>query len=139
MKSQTKEFCRGFTLLEILIALSIFAITSSALIGSMTRQISQATLMQEMTIAHWVAVNDLNQLRLSEESDLNLEKQEDRLPRVGVRHTDVRMADRDWQLRVDVSSTENEDIHRVTIEVFREQDSLTERSLAELTGVLGRF
>ena len=68
------RLARGFTLLEILIALAIFAVTASALISSMTRQVSQASLLQDKTIAYWIAENELARLRLPQldEDDLSL-------------------------------------------------------------------
>lgn len=129
---------KGFTLLEVLIALSIFAITSSALIGSMTKQVSQTRVLKEKIIAHWVAENELNQLRLPEAEDQG-NTSDDRLPRVGTRLSEVRMGDRNWQLRIDVSSTENEDIRRIAVEVFNEEDSMSEASLVELIGFIGRY
>lgn len=53
----------GFTLIEILIALFIFAVVSKTLITSATQSVSQTGLVQDKTIAHWIALNELSQIR----------------------------------------------------------------------------
>ena len=128
---------RGFTLLEVLIALAIFALTASTLITNTTRQVIQANQLENRTIAHWVAQNELNQIQLTEASDGD--SAVDRLPKTGASFREVRLADRDWQLRISVVTTENKDIHRITVEVFGRQDDLDESPVASLSSFVGRY
>ncbi len=130
----------GFTLIEILVALTIFAITSSALIGSMTKNIAQSSALRDKTIAHWVAENEMNQLRLPEKTSGSRSKQRvtDRLPDLGTKYKQITMADRPWEVEVDVASTENKDIRRITVKVSRasRDDSVP---VFSLDGFIGRY
>ena len=52
----------GFTLLEVLVALAVFAVSSSALILSDGQMVRQVTLVQNKIHASWLAENTLNVL-----------------------------------------------------------------------------
>lgn len=121
---------RGFTLVEIMIALAIFAVVSSALIKNVGMAAKQAGILQERTMAYWVAENHLNRMRLDAHGI------EPEFPGIGTNRQTVTMADRQWNLQVDVESTENELVRRIEIDVMAEGN---ERSLATLTGFIGRY
>ena len=55
----------GFTLLEILVALFIFALTGTALMKAAADHIRGVTVVEEVTFATWVANNRLTQLNIS--------------------------------------------------------------------------
>ncbi len=54
----------GFTLLEVLIALAIFAYGAVKLIDNITHYQSVQVTSIQRTVAHWVAMNQISQLRL---------------------------------------------------------------------------
>jgi general secretion pathway protein I len=54
----------GFTLLEIMVALAIFATLASAVLSASQYVVKQAGAVEERLFAAWVADNRLNELRL---------------------------------------------------------------------------
>ena len=58
---------RGFTLLEVLIALAIVAMSVGALLGTITSSASNVSYLKDKTMAEWVALNELTQIRISQQ------------------------------------------------------------------------
>jgi general secretion pathway protein I len=56
---------RGFTLLEVMVALLIFALTGMAVMKAATDHLTSVGQIEEITFATWVANNRLTQLSLS--------------------------------------------------------------------------
>lgn len=55
---------RGFTLLEVIIALVILAIALTALISTLSNTTNRLSYIRDKTVAHWVANNQLNLMQL---------------------------------------------------------------------------
>ena len=121
---------RGFTLLEVMIALAIFAIVSGALIKNATQTVKQTNLIQDRTLAYWVAENQMNEIRSQPRTD-------ESFPSPGSDRVSVVMAEKDWELVVDYETTENPDVRRITVSVFH-PDNLDD-FVVELVGFLGRY
>jgi general secretion pathway protein I len=123
----------GFTLIEILIALAVFTIVSTALITNATQQVSQTELLRDKTIAHWIALNEMNQVR----SNVRVE---DSYPRAGTTQSEINMLSTDWLVEVEISSTENDNVRRVTVDVFRDEFERDEGfSMSTLIGFVGKY
>ena len=120
----------GFTLIEVMIALAIFAIVSTTLIKNATQTVSQSRIIQERSMAQWIAESEMQTLRLQPRTQENF-------PSQGTNLISQVMGGREWQVEIDVRTTENELIRRVEITVFDEQDLDT--PLAKLSGFLGRY
>ena len=106
---------RGFTLIEIMVALAILAISMGALITGMARYADNAGYLREKTIALWVAHNRLTELGL-----------EPGWPGLGKSDGDAEMAGVDWQWHVTVAETPDPKVRRIDITVQvkgREGDS----------------
>jgi general secretion pathway protein I len=56
---------RGFTLIEILVALAIIAVALSAGMRALAQSTNSATLLKQRTLALWVAQNQLAQAQLT--------------------------------------------------------------------------
>ena len=56
---------RGFTLIEVLVALAIVAIGMAAVMEALTSSANTALYLQDKTFAEWVALNRLETVRLS--------------------------------------------------------------------------
>jgi general secretion pathway protein I len=56
---------RGFTLIEVLVALAIVAIGMAAVLEALTSSANTAVYLQDKTFAEWVALNRLETVRLS--------------------------------------------------------------------------
>jgi general secretion pathway protein I len=59
-----RAHARGFTLLEVLIALAIVAMSVGALLGTVTSSASNVVYLKDKTLAEWVALNRLTELRI---------------------------------------------------------------------------
>jgi len=120
----------GFTLLEIMVALAIFAVVSGTLIRNATQAIRQTNIIQEKTFAYWIAENHLNQMRASP-------RVEGSFPGIGSERYSVTMADRDWEVVMDIEATENAGMRRIIVSVFAE-DTLDD-NIVELVGFRGKY
>ncbi|MGH8456117.1 MAG: type II secretion system minor pseudopilin GspI [Stenotrophobium sp.] len=97
---------RGFTLIEILVAVAILAIALAAIISGMARYASEAGYLQEKTLALWVAHNRLTEMQM-----------DPAWPPVGKSDGDVEMAGLKWKWLVVVQSTPDDRLRRVDIRV----------------------
>ena len=120
----------GFTLLEVMIALAVFAAVSAALVRNAAVAVRQTTIIEERSLGIWVAENQLSQMRIQVRSDENY-------PALGTNRYAVNLADRDWEVVVKIAATENADIRRVEVEVSAAQQP--DQVVADLAGFLGRY
>ncbi len=116
---------RGFTLLEIMVALAVLAIALGAVIKAVGTSAVDIGNLRDRTLASWVALNHINMLRLVRE-----------WPDEGTRNGTVEMAGREWRWELQVSNTLNEDIRRIDITVYGEDK---EMPLAELVAYQGHL
>lgn len=83
---------KAFTLLEVLVAMSVLAIGMLTLVKVSTQNTIQTSYLKEKTFAHWVAVNKMNEVKL-----------ESSWPDKGKSSGTVTMANRDWYWKLKVS------------------------------------
>jgi general secretion pathway protein I len=113
---------RGFTLIELLVAMAIFAIAGVAVMRATTEHIRAVTQLEEMTIASFIAENQLQLNRL-----------EQKWPPEAKKQGEVKMANRQWlwqqssletadpnfrQLKVTVSPLEEPDRVIYSLQTF---------------------
>lgn len=116
---------RGFTLLEIMIALAIIAVALSAVIKAGAQAGANAAHLRAATYAQWVAEDQLTRLQLEGE-----------WPSPGLRKGQTELGGLDWRWQADIGETGDEDLRRVDLSVFAPDDS--EAPLALLSGFIGR-
>lgn len=63
----TSRNSSGFTLIEVLIALAIVALAVGALLGTVTSSASNVIYLKEKTLAEWVALNRLTEVRIAQQ------------------------------------------------------------------------
>lgn len=59
--------CRGMTLLEVMVAMVIFAVAGITLMKTVNEQIIALATLEDKTLASWVAENQLVSVRLAEQ------------------------------------------------------------------------
>ena len=114
---------RGFTLLEVIVAMAVLAIALASLVKSAGNNASNTAHLRDKTFAHWIAMNKLTELEIAQS-----------WPDIGTRNGTAEMADREWYWQTKVEKTEDEYVRRLRIEVGLDQDS---GPLSALTAFLG--
>ncbi|HEY6130705.1 MAG TPA: type II secretion system minor pseudopilin GspI [Halioglobus sp.] len=89
---------RGFTLVEVMVALAIVAIALPAVLMALYQQVDDTAYLRDKSIAQMVAANKLAEMRLVIASTRNLSAGRDN----GL----ATMADRDWHWWVETKATE---------------------------------
>jgi general secretion pathway protein I len=117
--------CTGFTLLEVLVALTIIALSLGALISTSGSQAGSAGYLKQKTIAHWIAMNEITQLQV-----------EQAFPGKGDTNGSTVMAGIEWYWTRTVKETEDENSRQVELKVYLDEDR--ESSLTRLIGYLSR-
>jgi general secretion pathway protein I len=98
---------RGFTLLEVLIALVVVSLALLALTRTAGGQVSNFEALRERTLASWVAANVLTEIRLSTP-----------MPTPGTRDGRASLANRDWRWQLEVQATDDPDMRRLEVRVY---------------------
>lgn len=102
----------GMTLLEVMVALLIFAITGTAVMKAASEHLNNITVIEEVTFATWVANNRLTRVQL-----------EGRWPPQNNHKGTEELADRTWHWRQVVKETTDKDMRSVEIEVRLQADA----------------
>ena len=103
--------CKGFTLLEMLLAVIVIAVVGTTISSAISGVAGQTFSLERRTIAHWIGQNQLHQLRIS------LRQQPRALPE-GKDTTRVYMGERDWEVVTEVKATDSPLLRRVEVDVF---------------------
>ncbi len=116
---------KGFTLIEVMFALLIVALTMGAIVetgGYSARRSSQLT---EKTIASWIAQNQVTLYRAKRNWTSASSKS-------GA----VDMADSEWQWKMKISKTDEPLLRRIDVDVYLRDDSDIK---ASATGFIGKL
>jgi len=101
----------GFTLIEVLVALAIIAISMGAALNTSGSQASNAAYLKQKTIAHWVAMNEMTQFQI-----------EKSITETGKRDGDTEMAGQKWYWTRKITKTEFENIFEIEFKVYAGKD-----------------
>ncbi len=129
------KYCsRGFTLLEVLVALVVLALSLGAVIQATGNYTANQSYLRDRTFAEWVAHNQLVTALLSGDwPDTGRLKGEAEFPKAG-----AETGGREWRWEMQVTQTPEQDLRRLDIEVFPLDADADESPLASLSGFIGK-
>lgn len=107
---KTQQRSAGFTLIEVLVALSIIAIALTALFKATAQNVANTQRIKEKTISHWIAMQGVTLIQLG-------------LLQVGNQEVTkvTSMLGQRWYWRAKVSSTPLKSLQQITITVSDKQ------------------
>ncbi len=117
---------RGFTLIEVLVALVVVAMGLAALMITVSSTARTSGYMRDKTLAQWMALNRLTEVRLN-------------LNKFG-QNTDtgeINFANRTWHYDTRYFDTTYASMKRVVVRVYAGDAKTKGNALAESTGFLG--
>ena len=124
---------RAFTLLEVLVALAIFAIVAAVVLTAAGRSVNNAGRLEALTLAGWIADNRLTELQLQQPA-----------PAIGRDDQELEFGGRKWQTLSDVQTSGTPGLLRIQVWVAavepqrRNNDgSIEQRAVTSLTGFVG--
>ena len=106
---------RGFTLLEMLIAVVIIAVVGISISSAVGGVASQTFSLERRTMAHWVGQNQIHRMRIG--LRLNMQPLAE-----GKDSTRIYMGQRDWEVRTTVKSTDHPWMRRIEVDVYELQE-----------------
>jgi general secretion pathway protein I len=114
----------GMSLIEVLVAMSILAITGLALGGSVNAAFNANRDMREKTIAHWIGMNRAAEIQLKT-----------KWPDIGTKRAEVEMVGRTWHVETVTKKSQQPKIREVTIKI--KDDPTKEYALSVITLFVG--
>jgi len=100
---------RGFTLIEMLVALAIVAIAMSTISSGYVSMVHNTDSLKERTLARWIAENRIARLHI-----------ETPWPEIGVRDGSLEYAGLKWHWSETTQASPDPDFRRIQIEVRRD-------------------
>jgi len=109
--NKLERSARGFTLIEVMIALLVFGLIATAAAEVGSQYISSYERIRDKTLAGWLADNRINEIRL-----------ENSLPGISENAKDKDYGPFRWQVATKVLATAEPKMRRVEVEVSRYRD-----------------
>ncbi|WP_342245606.1 type II secretion system minor pseudopilin GspI [Pseudomonas sp. OTU5201] len=121
---------RAFTLIEVLVALAVFAVVAASVLTASARSLQIASRLEDKTLAMWIADNRLTELQLRQVPPGN-----------GRDQGELDYGGRRWQWQSQVEGTSDPALRRVTLWVAPRPTrgaggKLEERATVRLVGFL---
>ncbi len=116
----------GFTLIEIMVALAIITITLGAIIENTTAANVNAQYLRDKTVAGWIAMNQISLVRAKRQwGSASASKQ-----------GEVEMAGQQWLWKLNFVQTDDENMRRLNVQVFKLDD---EKPMVTMSGFMGKL
>ncbi|MFO1427525.1 MAG: type II secretion system minor pseudopilin GspI [Steroidobacteraceae bacterium] len=97
---------RGFTLIEVLVALVIVAAGAAAVLAALSSAATSTSYLRDKTFAQWIADNRMSETRLASTA-----------PATGTRSGDVEFGGQRWQWQQRITDTEFPGVRRIDVSV----------------------
>ena len=123
---------RGFTLIEVLVALLVFSILGFAVTSRVGDIVNQTFTIERRTVAHWVTDNYLTRLRVSNELTAEV------MP-TGRSRERLFMGGREWRLEIEVEDTAHPWMRRVEVATFEIVDDRPVGPIDQMVAFIGRY
>ena len=107
-----RRSCRGFTLIEVLVALTIVSIALIALSQAGGRAVDTQFQLEQRSVALWIASNRLAEIELNQPIS------------PGTRSGQLQMAERDWRWQADIVLAPGNQLWRADVRVYDSNDAL---------------
>jgi len=104
---------RGFTLLEVMVAVAIFALSGAAIVKSTAEHLNSVNLLKNMTFATWVANNQLTESSIRANVTW---------PPKNELKGQTEMVDKIWYWEQSVDKTPDDNLLQVTVTVYENED-----------------
>ncbi|QLE83821.1 type II secretion system protein GspI [Shewanella sp. Scap07] len=111
---------QGMTLLEVIVALAVFSIAAVSITKSLGDQMANMPILEQRTLAQWVAGNEMVEARL-----------ESKFPELGKKEGSTELADQEWFWRKEVIKTTDDNFRMIRISVS--DDSRYDRIVAQVS------
>lgn len=111
MNTQRFYLTAGFTLVEVLLALAVIAISLTAILKATAQNIQTTQRIKEKTISHWVAMQGVSMIQLNLVS-INPSQESTQV---------TTLLNQKWYWRAHVSATPIKQMQRLTISVSQAQ------------------
>ncbi|KTD09497.1 type II secretion system minor pseudopilin GspI [Legionella jamestowniensis] len=112
MKQLSSSFNeKGFTLIEVLLALAIIAIALTALLKATAQNVGNTQRIQEKSISHWVAMQGVSMVQLGLLNPTSSQEITESTTMLGQR----------WYFRVKSGATAIKSVQQITITVSKNQ------------------
>ncbi len=126
MISKLTKRSAGFTLIEVMVALTIVALSLGAVAASVSQMVDAGTTMRERTYASWIAQNKIAELRLA-----NV------IPEVSDTSGELEYAGIEWAWRANISETGIENLFRVDVAISYPGSDVAIRTVSGFIGEPG--
>ena len=125
----------GFTLLEMLLALTVIAIVGITVSNSIGNVAGQSFSLERRTMAHWVGQNHMTRLRLQQRATTATGPRPVPTGKDSVR---LSMGDRDWEVQSEITTTTVPGMFRVELEVYELVDDDVRGPIDQVVAFLGQ-
>ncbi len=102
---------KGFTLLEVMVALAVIALGMAAVIKTVTATTSNTIHLRDKTFAYWVAQNQIAEIELTTGN-----------PKTGFTDGEEELAGITWHWTRKIEGTADQDTNRIEIHVRKDKD-----------------
>ena len=120
-----KTEARGFTLIEVVVAMAILGIGMLAVFKTIGDTVHNVDELRDRSFAEWIADNRLTEIRTSGD-----------MPSVDETAGEVEFAGRQWHWLTKVSQTQVQGLRRIDVSVRRDEDP-ENSSIVTLSGFVG--